>query len=180
MKNTVNGLLVAGAILATTVCHAQSVERPPMDTRVTWLTDCPHDPSTKPKTGVDGKALGLGSLIAVVGPKLIGGVIDTAAEALKAAGKDQNSVSTGRKYDSFYKVTADADVVSRFACLVVPFCPALRNHVHTRGIYASIGEVFTDDAAAFVCKHYAVLCPTLLLSFRRVSVCLKDYLSVIA
>lgn len=119
MKNTVNGLLVAGAILATTVCHAQSVERPPMDTRVTWLTDCPHDPSTKPKTGVDGKALGLGSLIAVVGPKLIGGVIDTAAEALKAAGKDQNSVSTGRKYDSFYKVTADADVVSRFACLVV-------------------------------------------------------------
>jgi hypothetical protein len=119
MAISIQRVLAAGAILATSACMAQSLERPPMETRVAWLSECPHDPPAPPKVATEGKSLGLSSLIAVVGPKLIGGVVDAAAEALKAAGKDRDTTTLGRKDEHFYKVTTDGDVVSRFACMVV-------------------------------------------------------------
>ena len=76
MAISIQRVLAAGAILATSACMAQSLERPPMETRVAWFSECPHDPPAPPKVATEGKSLGLSSLIAVVGPKLTGGVGD--------------------------------------------------------------------------------------------------------
>ncbi len=119
----VKNLILAAFSAAVTGISAQPTEvRPPMETRVTWMSECTPQPKPeKPqvKNADDSKAALIPGLVAIVGAKLIGGAIDSAAEALKAAGKDRNAVTTARSGMDFYKVTKDADLLPRAQCLVV-------------------------------------------------------------
>lgn len=111
--------LVGAVLFTSAVCAQPAPERKPFDTRVAWQADCPNGPKPPPpKDGV--RALGLGAaLFSVIGPKLIGGAIDSAAEALKAAGNDRDSKSVARTGNDFYKVTTQADVSPAVGCLLV-------------------------------------------------------------
>ena len=115
-RAAVSGWLACAAFAAV----AQPLPpRPPLETRVAWLSECPHDPDTKPGKSAGGKA-GLGTaLFAAVGPKLISGVIDLAATALKAAGDDRSTVTLARVDADFHKVMPEGDIAARLLCLVV-------------------------------------------------------------
>lgn len=108
-------IAACGAALA----HAQQApQRPPLETRVAWISQCPNEPKPPPQD--DAKSLGVfGALISVVGPKLIGGAVDSAAQALKAAGSDRDTKTTARSGTDFYQVTKDGDVSPAIGCLLV-------------------------------------------------------------
>lgn len=87
-------------------------------TRVAWLTACPSDPPPVLEAQNNRSAL-LGALVAVVGPKVIEGAVDSAAEALKAAGQSKTIATTANSAGNFYLVSQDADLMVAVNCLVV-------------------------------------------------------------
>lgn len=97
--------------------NAQQTPRPPMETRVAWSSRCPSEPVVRPAS--DNRFALAAGLIAAIGPKLISGAVDSAAEALKAAGDPHTSTSTARTAHDFYKVSVDADYAASATCLVV-------------------------------------------------------------
>lgn len=115
MKRIATWMVGLPLVLACGQAFADSEAR---QTRVAWLTSCPSDPSPVMAAQNNRSAL-LGALVAVVGPKLIEGAVDSAAEALKAAGQSKTFSSTAKSDADFYVVSQSADLMAAVNCLVV-------------------------------------------------------------
>ncbi|HCF7540577.1 TPA: hypothetical protein NI617_004522 [Pseudomonas aeruginosa] len=113
MKTTFIGL----ACLLGLLSNAMAAENP-LQTRIAWLSECPSDPKPVKDAATQRSAL-IGLAVAAVAPKLIEGAVDTAAEALKAAGQTKTFASTAKTGDYFYKVSKDADLAVAVDCLVI-------------------------------------------------------------
>ncbi|WP_316157959.1 hypothetical protein [Cupriavidus sp. BIC8F] len=105
-------LVLAGA------CSLATAADELRQTRVAWLPSCPSDPQPVIDARKNRVAL-LGLLVAAVAPKLIEGAVDTAAEALKAAGQTKTFVTTAKSATDFYSVSQDADLAVEVNCLVI-------------------------------------------------------------
>ena len=111
MRVLVVGLLTA--VVGFNVCAADM----PLQTRVSWLPNCPSDPQVT--SSESNKIALLGALVTAIAPKLIEGVVDAAAEALKAAGQSKTAATTARSAASFYAINQDADLTVAVTCLVI-------------------------------------------------------------
>ncbi len=109
-------LLIASSTLLG-VGNARASSDAGRETRVAWVDTCPNEPTPTPASGR--KSAVVGGLIAVIAPKLIEGAVDSAAEALKAAGQPHTVTSTARSGVYFYKVSKSADLVTTVTCLVI-------------------------------------------------------------
>lgn len=89
-----------------------------LQTRTEWLSRCPSDPPLPTDEKARAASL-LGALVTAIAPKLIEGAVDSAAEALKAAGQSKTIGSTARTATNFYSVSQDADLKAAVTCLVV-------------------------------------------------------------
>jgi len=88
------------------------------ETRVGWLSFCPSDP--KPAPDKDGnRSFVPTTIVTAIGGKLIEGAVDSAANALKAAGESKTVATTAKSGGNFYKVTPSADLSIKGTCLVV-------------------------------------------------------------
>jgi hypothetical protein len=89
-----------------------------LQTRVAWLDSCPSDAPPILRAAQDRSAV-IGLVVAAVAPKLIEGAVDTAAEALKAAGQTKTFATTANSATDFYKVSQSADLSVAISCLVI-------------------------------------------------------------
>ncbi|UVL54120.1 hypothetical protein [Pseudomonas sp. B21-035] len=111
------GIAISMACCVLAISPAYAAEGS-LQTRVVWQSTCPSDPP--PPIVKDSDRSGVIALIAAaMAPKLIEGAVDMAAEALKAAGQTKTTASTAKSADYFYKVSQEADILSRTNCLVV-------------------------------------------------------------
>ena len=108
---------MVGLLLALAGSHVLANEAI-RQTRVAWLASCPSDPPPVVEAQKNRSAL-LGALVAAVGPRLIEGAVDSAAEALKAAGQSKTFASTAKSDANFYLVSQSADLMVAANCLVV-------------------------------------------------------------
>ena len=114
---TTFGIALLSGCASTAPYGASPSEAAPLDvtlqTRVAWLSACPHQADDKSKFGF------LGLIAGAVAPKLIEGAVDSAAAALKAAGQAKTSASTASNLSNFYGVTQEGDLKVLNPCLVV-------------------------------------------------------------
>lgn len=114
---------------------AASADRP-LETKIVWSTACTGDP----KPGTSSKSLFLGALVTAVGPKLISGVVDMAATALKKAGESAEVArSSALTVSRPYGVSKDADLglSDEHGCLII-----------LRGEFPTSGKPIAEDASA--------------------------------
>lgn len=99
----------AGCVSATEGGHLQ--------TRAEWMSRCPSEP---PPTNDETTRISLlGALVTAIAPKLIDGAVDSASEALKAAGQSKTIATSARTATNFYSISQDADLTAAVTCLVV-------------------------------------------------------------
>lgn len=110
--------ILLGVASILLLCGQEVRAEEPMQTRVAWLDSCPSDPPPALKAAQDRSAL-IGLVVAAVAPKLIEGAVDTAAEALKAAGQTKTFATNAKSAADFYKVSQSADLSVATDCLVV-------------------------------------------------------------
>lgn len=115
MKNGLGKLLGAVLALSVLTAHADNVVQ---QTRVGWLESCPSDPQPVRDAQANRSAL-LGALVTAIGAKVIDGAVDSAANALKAAGETKTVATTARSAADFYEITTAADLKVKGTCLVV-------------------------------------------------------------
>lgn len=105
--------LLIVSCLGTSFAHAETT--PTYQTRVVWGA-CDH--ATKDEDNKARFAL-LGAVLMAVAPKLIEGAVDSAANALKAAGESKSVSSSAKNLDYFYKVNDKGDLLLNSACVKI-------------------------------------------------------------
>ncbi len=115
MKNSLIGMVSVTLAMFTAQALGSEVAQ---QTRVAWLTTCPSDPPINPQATGNKSAI-LGALVTAIGAKVIEGAVDSAAEALKAAGQTKTFATTAKSASDFYEVTPSADLKVADTCLVV-------------------------------------------------------------
>lgn len=108
------GLGLVSIATAGCVCAAEGGQ---LQTRAEWTSRCPSDP---PPTSEETARISLlGALVTAIAPKLIEGAVDSASEALKAAGQSKTIATSARTANNFYSVSQNADLTAAVSCLVV-------------------------------------------------------------
>lgn len=115
MKKSLVGMV--GVAMSLTMFQALASEAV-HQTRVAWLASCPSDPPVNPHATGNRSAI-LGALVTAMGAKVIDGAVDSAAEALKAAGQTKTFATTAKSASDFYEITPSADLKVASTCLVV-------------------------------------------------------------
>lgn len=85
MKTSLIGMIVTTLVITTAQALASEAVQ---QTRVAWLATCPSDPPADLYAKGNRSAI-LGALVTAIGAKVVDGAVDSAAEALKAAGRDK-------------------------------------------------------------------------------------------
>jgi hypothetical protein len=143
MKNFLDKLL--GVVMALSVGTVLADDMG-QQTRIGWLDSCPSSP--KPVKDAQANRSGLvGALVTAIGAKFISGAVDSAANALKAAGETKTVSTTARSTADFYGITVAADLMVRGTCLVVirgvfdkenlSFDPWAENYDEFRGLQST-------------------------------------------
>lgn len=115
MRTGATWIIIATFVLAINQAFANEDSK---QTRVIWLESCPSDPPAVAAAQKNRSAL-LGALVAAIGPKLIDGAVDSAAEALKAAGQTKTFATTAKSAADFYRINPNADLMVAANCLVI-------------------------------------------------------------
>jgi hypothetical protein len=101
--------------LNTVQAHAENAS---LQTRVAWLPECVSEQESVLEPNANRSAV-LGAIAIAIGGKLIEGAVDSAAEALKAAGETKTVATTAKSESDFYEITSNADLKVKSTCLVV-------------------------------------------------------------
>lgn len=115
MKTSLIGMVSATFAITTVQALASEAVQ---QTRVAWLATCPSDPSPD-SHATDNRSAIIGALVTAIGAKVIDGAVDSAAEALKAAGQTKTFATTAKSASDFYEITPSADLKVAATCLVV-------------------------------------------------------------
>jgi hypothetical protein len=115
MRSRITAFMAIAACIFVGNSHAADRQ---LETRVAWSPHC----SDEVDKGVASRSVFLGAVVAALAPKLIGGVVDSAATALKKAGeRAELARSTGQAITRPYAVSSDADLgmSPEHGCLVI-------------------------------------------------------------
>jgi len=135
MRQIMSGILMLVCI--TPVAYAAAAESL-QQTRVVWNGSCSVSTPDKHTEEIDKARSGiLGAALFAVGPKLIDGAVDAAANALKAAGDSKSITSTARSGADFYEINPKGDLLVRHGCVRV-----------VRGDYTAAADAPRDGLAA--------------------------------
>lgn len=115
MKTSLIGMIITTLVITTAQALASEAVQ---QTRVAWLATCPSDPPADLYATGNRSAI-LGALVTAIGAKVVDGAVDSAAEALKAAGQTKTFATTAKSASDFYEITPSADLKVAATCLVV-------------------------------------------------------------